>query len=252
MSETGWRLTMFAGIDLRGPDASAAQSILVQPKHVALLAFLEIESAMSRQRRFARRDHLVGVLWPELDQTHARAALRRVIHQIRTALGPELLISRGDEELSINEAAFGSDVRQFVGAVTGSQLSHALEVYAGDLMPGFHLNACTDFEHWLDGRRDHLRREAGAAAWALAQRLETERDFTQAGQIARRAVQYAWDDERMLRRALEMLDRLGDRSGALRLYREFTRRLRAEFDAEPSQETQALVARLRAAPPSSP
>jgi DNA-binding SARP family transcriptional activator len=251
MNETGWRLALFASIDLHGPDASAAQAILVQPKHVALLAFLEIESATSRQRRFARRDYLVGFLWPELDQAHARAALRRVIHQIRAAMGPEVMISRGDEELSINEAALGSDVRQFVGAVAGNQLSHALELYAGDLMPGFHLNACTEFEHWLDGRRDHLRREAGAAAWALAQRLESQRDLTEAGQIARRAVQYAWDDERMLRRALEMLDRLGDRGGALRLYKEFTRRLRTEFDAEPSQETQALAVRLRAAPPSS-
>lgn len=98
---------------------------------------------------------------------------------------------------------------------------------------------------WLDARRDHLRREAGAAVWALAQRLESDAEFTGAGQIARRAVHFSWDDERMLRRALEMLERLGDRSGALRLYDEFARRMRTEYDASPSTETVALVQRLR-------
>ena len=45
------------------------------------------------------------------------------------------------------------------------------------------------------------------------------------------------DDERVLRRALTMLDRLGDRAGALRTYDDFARRLRREFDADPSAET---------------
>ena len=49
----------------------------------------------------------------------------------------------------------------------------------------------------------------------------------------------------MLRRALTMLDRLGDRAGALRVYDDFASRLRKEFDAEPSDETRTLIARIR-------
>jgi DNA-binding SARP family transcriptional activator len=62
-------------------------------------------------------------------------------------------------------------------------------------------------------------------------------------------VRYAWDDERALRRAITLLDRLGDRAGALRLYDEFARRLRAEYDAEPSRETLAMAAALRTGAP---
>ena len=42
-----------------------------------------------------------------------------------------------------------------------------------------------------------------------------------------------------------MLDRLGDRAGALHAYDEFARRLRNDLDAAPSHETIALAARLR-------
>jgi hypothetical protein len=44
---------------------------------------------------------------------------------------------------------------------------------------------------------------------------------------------------------MTMLDRLGDRAGALRVYTEFARRLKKEFEAEPSRETVALAASLR-------
>ena len=55
----------------------------------------------------------------------------------------------------------------------------------------------------------------------------------------------AWDDERVLRRALTMLVRIGDRAGALKLADEFVDRMRSELDASPSPETAALIATLR-------
>jgi serine/threonine protein kinase len=47
---------------------------------------------------------------------------------------------------------------------------------------------------------------------------------------------------------IELLDRLGDRAGALRAYEEFARRLAAELDVEPAPDTVALIQRIRAAP----
>jgi serine/threonine-protein kinase len=63
--------------------------------------------------------------------------------------------------------------------------------------------------------------------------------------VARIAARRTWTDERVLRRALIMLDRIGDRAGAISLFDAFARRLRSELDAAPSPETAALVARLR-------
>jgi DNA-binding SARP family transcriptional activator len=42
-----------------------------------------------------------------------------------------------------------------------------------------------------------------------------------------------------------MLDRLGDRAGAVKLYEDFAARLRADLDIEPSAETVTLVNAIR-------
>jgi serine/threonine-protein kinase len=242
-----WHLSLLGSIDLRGPDAAGAERVLVQPKHVALLAYLAMEGTGAAARRFHRRDHLIGLFWPELDQEHARASLRRVVHYVRAALGAEVLISRGDEELGADEQLVHTDVAAFTTAIANDRLAGALELYRGDLMPGFHLSECWTFQQWLDARRDELRREAGAAAWALAQTLERDGQLTSAGQWARRASQFTRDDERMVRRALTMLERLGDRAGAFQLFEDFSRWLRTEHNASPSAETVALVTRMRTA-----
>ena len=44
---------------------------------------------------------------------------------------------------------------------------------------------------------------------------------------------------------MNLLDRLGDRAGALRLYDEFSTRLRADLDVEPSSETIDLWKAIR-------
>lgn len=253
MTDRAWRLDLLGRINLTGPDAEAAERVLVQPKHVALLAYLVTSAALgarggrdaARETLFHRRDELATLLWPELDDAHARASLRRVVHQLRAALGADVLASRGDEELAVDHRSLSSDVGDFTRAIGTGRLAAALDLWRGELMPGFHLGGCGELEHRFDDRRAQLREEAAAAAWALAQRLEAEHELTLATQWARRVPKFAPDDERVLRRALTMLARLGDRAGALRVYDDFARRLHAEFEAEPSAETQALLKTIR-------
>jgi serine/threonine-protein kinase len=240
---------VLGGIALHGTaDPAAADRLLAQPKVVALLAYLALAAA-GRATRYQRRDRLVGLLWPELDQGHARGALRKAVHAARGVLGADALLSRGDEEIALADGALWCDAVAFGDAEEAGQLGRALELYAGELLPGFHLAECAEFGRWLDDARQELRERAAGAAWALAAYLAHAEQYTEAGRWARRAVRYAWDDERALRRALVLLDRVGDRAGALRLYDEFARRLRAEYDAEPSRETAAMAAALRAGAP---
>ena len=236
------RLYLLGGIGLR--DASgqgAADNLLAQSKVVGMLAYL----ALSPSGRFQRRDRLVGLLWPELDQEHARAALRKALHIVRGALGDGVIVTRGDEELTLAGDQLLCDAVEFTRACDEGELERALDLYEGELMPGFHLPDCGDYDAWIEGERNDLRERAVSAAWALAQVLERDLKRTLAGQWARRAVQYAGTDERVLRRTMEMLDRVGDRAGALRLYADFCKRLRKELDVDPSAETNALAASLR-------
>lgn len=233
-------LFLLGGFELRGAPG-AGDSILAQSKTLALLAFL----AMSPSSLFQRRDRVVGLLWPDLDQSHARAALRKTLHELRSALGAHVLSVRGDDEIALAPGTVRCDAVEFTAAIENRHIARALELYRGDFMPGFYLSGCVDFEHWVEDQRMLAREQAAAASWALAVTFEGDQRFTQAGTWARRAVRHAWNDERVLRRAMNLLERLGDRAGALRLYDEFTTRLRTDLDAEPSAETIALWTAIR-------
>ena len=242
-SRPPFTLTLFARIDLRGP-GDGIDRLIVNGKAMALLVYLAVPS----MGRFVRRDALVALLWPELDQTHARAALRKTILVVRRALGSDALIARGDEDVALAPTHVWCDVDAFTRAIENGALARALELCRGELLPGFHLSQCWEFDRWLEEERSAIRERASGAAWAMAQRLEQDQQLSDAAGMARSSVRFSWTDERALRRALVMLDRLGDRTGALALYEEFARRVKAELDADPSRETIDLVAKLRSAP----
>src|SRR5207244_4515894 len=62
----------------------------------------------------------------------------------------------------------------------------------------------------------------------------------------RRGVELTPNEEVLVRRLITLLDRHGDRAGALEAYEEFAVRLREEYDAQPAAETQDLIAAVRA------
>lgn len=234
-------LFLLGGTALRGVPPGKADRLLGHSKAVALLAYLILAQPGRRQRR----DLLVGLLWPMLDQAHARAALRKAILAVRTALGSASIVSYGDEDLAMAPGGLWCDAAEFTTAIESGQPARALDLYRGDLMPGFHLPECGDYQSWLEATRAAAIERVVAAAWAMARDCEGSSRMTDAAGWARIAARHAWTDERVLRRALLMLERLGDRAGAMNLFDGFARRLRAELDAEPSAETAALVARLR-------
>lgn len=242
-----YTLSLLGGVELRGA-GDATPRLLVQSKIVALLAYLAVPSL----GRFVRRDRLAGLLWPELDQARARKAVRQSIHEVRSALGADALIGRGDEEIALAPERVWCDVAAFSQAADAGFLMQALQLYRGELMPGFYLAECGDFDHWLEEERAVARERASAVAWALAKRLESDHQLSDAALMARRALRFSWSDERALRRALVMLDRLGDRASAAQLYDEFAKRLRTELDITPSDDTMQLIARIRSGAPPNP
>src|SRR2546427_9110540 len=98
-------LTSAAGRDVR--------ALLGQPRRLALLAYL----AAATPPGFHRRDSLLALFWPELDQEHARAALRQALHVVRDGLGADAVASRGDEEIGLDVDPVSWDVAAFRRAV---------------------------------------------------------------------------------------------------------------------------------------
>ena len=244
-TKAGPALYLLGRIELLGLSEDSTHRLLTQSKVVALLACL----ALSPSGAFTRRDRLAGLLWPELDQAHARTALRKAVHLARTILGDEAIISRGDEDLSLAATVLWCDAVDLRSSIDRGLLGRVVDLYQGPLMPGFFLPECAEFDNWLEDERASLREGAVAACWAMAQHLESEHDKTLATKYAKQMTRLDKSNERLLRRAMQMLDRLGDRAGALAVYTEFARGLKKELDIEPSQESQRMAEAIRAGRP---
>ena len=229
-------------LDLRDAEGRELRAVLQQPKRLGLLAYL----AIATPRRFHRRDSLVALFWPELDQEHARAALRRALYFLRAELGAEVVAGRAEEEVGVPEAALWCDAAVLEQSLAAGDAEGALALYRGTLLEGLYVaGAAPELQDWLDRERLRLRERAGAAARSLAAATEREGRLGDAAGWARRALELAPDDEAALRCYLGLLDRTGERSAALRAYEEFVRRMAMELELEPSAETRAMVDTLR-------
>ena len=241
-------LRTFGRLELTSPDMGEARAVLVHPKRTALLVYL----ALAQPRGFQRRDALLALFWPELDQDRARAALRKALHHIRRTLGPDVLESRGDEEIRLAANHLWCDAAEFEAALAAGEPARAVESYQGSFLDAFFVPDAPEFERWMERERSRLHRLAFDAAWKVAELEEKNGSYFGAAHWARRAAALSPDDEGALRRLMQLLNRVGDRSGAVQAYEDFVRRVKADLDIEPSAETQVLARGIRGAPSSVP
>jgi DNA-binding SARP family transcriptional activator/tetratricopeptide (TPR) repeat protein len=227
--------------ELAGPDGRDLLSILARPKLLGLLSYL----AADNSGPLHRRDTLMGLLWAETDPERSRNALRQSLYHLRRALGEGVLSGRGDDEVGLDNERFWCDVAAFEAAIESGRHEEALELYRGDFLVGFYVSNAPEHERWLEQRRAGLRDKASTAAWSLAEEAESGGEAPVAGRWARRAVAVSPFDEGLVRRLIALLDRLGDRSGAIQEYEAFANRLEDELELEPAPETQALVEAVR-------
>jgi DNA-binding SARP family transcriptional activator/tetratricopeptide (TPR) repeat protein len=239
-----WFRTLGA-LELTSDEGDEVVGVVASGKLVALLAYL----AVATPRGFQRRDSIIGLLWPELNQERARAALRHSLYRLRGALGADAIMSRGDEDIGLAPGIVECDAVRFEELLAHERAEEALLLYEGDLLSGFYVRGAPEYERWLDGERSRLRKKAALAACALAESASASARAGDSASWGRRAISITPDDEQILRRVLTVLERVGDRSGALMEYESFAQRLAEDYDAKPAAETVAIAVRLRAVSP---
>src|SRR5207245_7395531 len=99
-------LRMLGRLSLTGADGGEVRTLPGQPRRFALLAYL----AAATPPGFHRRDSLLALFWPELDQEHARTALRQALRVLRSALGSGVVVGRGDDAVGLDVGLVGSGV----------------------------------------------------------------------------------------------------------------------------------------------
>jgi len=236
-------LRLLGSVELGGSHRQPGETVLAQPKRLALLAYL----AAARPAGFHRRDKLLAMFWPEAPAAAARVALNQAFSFIRRHLGPDVLVVRGHDEIAIDPRAVWCDARAFVERLDGGDAPAALALYRGSLLDGLHVRGCPGFERWLDDERSDLQRRAAACAWEAADLASSSGDDRTAAEWGRRAHGLAPLDEPGVRRLMTLLSAMGDRAGAMEAYGDFVTRMETELELPPSPETIGLAARLREA-----
>ncbi len=234
-------LRLLGTLDLKGTDGHAVHSILAQPKRLALFAYLALHTDHG-----ARRDSVVALFWPDLDTAHARGALRQSLRFLRRELGDGILNGHSDEAIAFEPGTVWCDVVAFEQACRVGHAAQALQLYRGGFLEGcFVSGGSTELEAWIASERTRLGQLAGRAAADVVEDAEQVGDLPTAVQAARLAIALDPDNEKGLARLIALLDRSGDRAGALSAFETFRRRLEKEYDATPSPETAARIQAIR-------
>jgi DNA-binding SARP family transcriptional activator len=202
-------------------------------KATALLAYL----AVSEQPQ--RRATLAALLWPDNDEQKARGALRRTLSVLRSALDDAGIAADG-EAIVLDRAIVRVDVAEFRRAISDGRLEDAAGLYRGDLLEGFSLRDSPQFDDWQAVQADALRTEYALVLSRLSATAERSGDLAGAVGYAKRHLAADPLHEPAHRELMRLYARSGDRSAALRQYRECARSLDRELGVAPSDETRAL------------
>lgn len=236
-------LRLLGPAELVGLDSAAASAVLRQPKRLALVAFL----CIAGRTGFVRRDVVLAMFWPELDETRARAALRQALHFLRQHLGDDLVATRGDD-LTVAAGRVRADTAVFDEALAAERWTDAAALYRGPLLDGFHVAAVgAAFEDWLARERARLHDGARLAVDDLGRGAEAGGDLWGAVRWARRAVELDPAHEGTARRLMRLLEQGGDHSGALAVYDALARRLHEDRGTAPSAATATVAEACRRA-----
>jgi DNA-binding SARP family transcriptional activator len=218
--------------------------VVLQRKPLALLAYL----ALTGPGRLVQRDTLLGVFWPDHAQGRARAALRQALHTLRRDLGDEVIVTEGDERVTLRPGLVRCDALDFDTAIREGQLLTAVELYRGPVLTGFHLKDVPEFEHWLDGQRAPARRAYEQAIEQLAATARSKHDHRRAADWLRRLLAVDPLQGRVAMLLMEELEAAGERQEAIAVGERYVSQLQEEWDAAPDPAVRDRLVRLRTAP----
>ena len=236
------RLRVLGTVDIEeGPGGEDTWALLAKPKLTALTVYL----LLAHRNGWCRRDELAALFWPESDQAHARSSLSQALYQIRQHLGPASIETRGTEDVRLPPEALPCDALQLRQAIAHDEHGRACDLYAGELMPAFHLPDAPEFHHWLERARESLRSQVLASAWRGAEECEATGDLAGAANYLRLAGSLSLLDPMAVARSIAGLARVNAPSEALALFDQHRVALQSEMGMDPDTALVELAGGIR-------
>jgi DNA-binding SARP family transcriptional activator len=190
----------------------------------------------------------MGLFWPESTQDQARHALSQALHVLRQEMGEAAILTRGEGEVALSDAAISVDVWALEAALDAGDHDSVVSLYRGALLNGFAVKASAEFDQWLDATRDRLARAYSDSLEQLAEAAAKRGERREAVAWWRRLAEHDPYRTQVTLGLMRALEAAGDRAGALEQAERHTELLRAEFAAEPSPDVVTYAERLRTEP----
>jgi DNA-binding SARP family transcriptional activator len=209
------------------------------PRTLPLLAYLILH-----RTKAVARESAAFALWPDDDESTARANFRRHLLYLRNALpepppGRPWILSDGRATVQWNpDAACRIDAVEFERlSADDASIAAAAELYAGDLLEDLS-------DDWIIAERERLRDLQVSNLSKLIVAARRDGEIAESLQFAQQL--FALDSwrEDALRHVMELRYALGDRAGALAEYERFASRLETELNASPMAESRACYESL--------
>lgn len=211
------------------------------------------------RERPCTREALASVLWEHNTTDQSKAYLRRALWQLRSTLedhlerlaAPVLLVE--PEWIQCNPRFdLWLDVEVFSGAYQHvrdvpeheltradvQRIEQALSLYEGDVLENY-------YQEWCLHARVYYQHLYLVMLDKITAYYEARGRYEKAVTCAGRTLAYDHARECTHRQLMRLRYLAGDRTGALRQYQWCLEALRADFDVEPSRETEALFRRIR-------
>jgi DNA-binding SARP family transcriptional activator/TolB-like protein len=239
-------VSALGGFELR---ADGQRIELRSRKAQALLVYLLLNPMAAETR-----ERLCGLLWSEHAEDKARASLRQVLHGLRELLEEHGFggLSVDRESIRLTRGALSFDVSDALDRLGRHEVPGALASFEGlpdALLAGFE-GIDGGFDVWLTIQRRLLREKMERS---LVQCLDHGVGDTPLA-AASALLNIDPSNEHACRRLMDLRAQQGDIAGALKAYKRLWDHLDADYDMEPSPETQALAVRLKSdpVPPAAP
>jgi predicted ATPase/DNA-binding SARP family transcriptional activator len=230
---------------------NAQEPLALSGKGRALLVYLACTG------RSCRREFAAELLWPGRTQSQSLSNLRKLLVELRQAVGDYVDSDRAMVGFAPG-AAYWLDVdeierllsqanhHELASANAIATLEAALALYQGDFLDGFALES-DEFDAWVTVERERLRFAITGVLDHLVDAY-TQRGDAGAGMACiSRLLHLDPLREKTYRQAMRLLASTGQREAALRQYEACQRTLRDELGIVPGAHTSELAERIRRA-----
>lgn len=209
-------------------------------------------AALAVSGRPMSRDALADLLWSDRGPAQARSSLRQVIFELQHfASGETPILIVGRDDLAIDREHLVTDIELVRTAAGNGDWARLLALLEGS-EPGLLTDLDgldSEFDDWLRRERAQEPGKAVAAAVGSAERCLAEAGPRAALDLVSEILRLDPVNEEAMRLALRTDHQLGDSRALHHHFATLSKRLRDDYDAQPSAETVALFLALSKSAP---